>query len=352
METNEYDIFISYSRKDFQMAKKMKKDIEKNTGAVCWMDMEGIESGAQFEDIIVTAIDKSEMVLFLLSENSMQSKWVKDEIRYAYETGKKVVPANIDGCTPTGWFLFKFGGRDVIDCSNEIQRNKMMENIRLWFSKGNEAPTTPQNTQTTPPSIEPTTPSLWEKILKNPNAKKGGMVVAVLAVCIGVGAMLMPSGNDTNNVPSEIEGQEVVDTPIVTPNIDEEVKDEQPNESTEKDDAAENTDEGQKVNDNTENQVVSNTTQSTKAEINPIPKPQPKPHPVTPKVTTGTVTLSKIPATYKGQLEDGKPKGEGVITFTDDYTYNDKEYFAGQTLSGAALDNGKFQSGTTNLPIR
>lgn len=352
METNEYDIFISYSRKDFQMAKKMKKDIEKNTGAVCWMDMEGIESGAQFEDIIVTAIDKSEMVLFLLSENSMQSKWVKDEIRYAYETEKKVVPANIDGCTPTGWFLFKFGGRDVIDCSNEIQRNKMMENIKLWFPKADNTPTTPKTTPTPPTSTEPTSPSLWEKIQQNPNAKKGGMVAAALAVCIGVGAMLMPSGNDTNNVPSEVESLEVVDTPIVTPDTDEDVKDEPSTEINEKDDVAENTDEGQKVNDNTDNQAATNTPQPTNVEVKPISKPQPKPHPVTPKVTTGTVTLSKIPATYKGLLEDGKPKGEGVITFTDDCTYNDKEYFAGQTFSGSALSNGKFQSGTTVLPIK
>lgn len=315
------------------MAKKMKTDIEKNTGAVCWMDMEGIESGAQFEDIIVTAIDKSEMVLFLLSENSMQSKWVKDEIRYAYETEKKVVPANIDGCTPTGWFLFKFGGRDVIDCSNEIQRNKMMENIKLWFPKADNTTTTPKTTPTPPTSTEPTSPSLWEKIQQNPNAKKGGMVAAALAVCIGVGAMLMPSGNDTNNVPSEVESQEVVDTPIVTPDTDEDVKDEPSTETNEKDDVAENTDEGKKVNDNTD-------------------KPIPKPQPVVPKETTGTVTLSRIPAIYKGQLIDGKPKGNGEITFTDDYTYYDKEYFAGQTLSGIAFDNGKFQSGTTYLPIR
>lgn len=117
---------------DLSKAVAIKQEIEDTVGCSCWMDMDGIESGSQFEDIIVSAIDNAQVVLFLLSENSMSSRWTKDEVRYAYETQKKIVPANIDGSTLKGWFLFKFSGRDVIDYSNRSQRKKMMSDLYVW----------------------------------------------------------------------------------------------------------------------------------------------------------------------------------------------------------------------------
>lgn len=122
-------IFISYCRKDLAKAKQIKKEIERATSTRCWMDLEGIESGSQFEDVIISAIDNAKVVLFLLSENSMESEYSQKEIRYAYKKRKKVVPVNIDGCTPNGWFLFTFSGTDIIDYSEQDQRNKLMEDL-------------------------------------------------------------------------------------------------------------------------------------------------------------------------------------------------------------------------------
>lgn len=127
------EIFISYCRKDIQKAKIIKEEIERSTSARCWMDLDGIESGSQFEDVIISAIDNARVVIFLLSDNSMQSKWTKDEVRYAYETRKKIIPVNIDNCTPSGWFLFKFSGYDVIDISDSFQKKKLYENLAEWI---------------------------------------------------------------------------------------------------------------------------------------------------------------------------------------------------------------------------
>ena len=144
----EQKVFISYCRKDLHLARRIKAEIEKSTSISCWMDMEGIESGSQFEDVIISAIDKASIVIFLLSENSMKSRWTKDEVRYAFETGKKVVPVNIDNCTPQGWFLFRFSGRDVISYSNREQKEKLMENLTLWCN--GEAPYKPAETEERP----------------------------------------------------------------------------------------------------------------------------------------------------------------------------------------------------------
>lgn len=125
-----YDIFISYSRKDLNSVKQIKSGIEFETGAKCWMDMESIESGALFEDVIVAAIDSVQIVVVLLSKNSMESSRVKEEVRYAYDTQKTVIPINIDDSTLTGWFLYKFSGRDIINYNVTEQKSKMFNNLR------------------------------------------------------------------------------------------------------------------------------------------------------------------------------------------------------------------------------
>ena len=46
------EIFISYSRKDMRSVSEIRKNIETLTGADCWMDLEGVESGSpQFDEV-------------------------------------------------------------------------------------------------------------------------------------------------------------------------------------------------------------------------------------------------------------------------------------------------------------
>ena len=51
-----YDVFISYSRKDLELVKEFKAEIGRQVGIDCWMDMDGVESGEQFEDVIINPI--------------------------------------------------------------------------------------------------------------------------------------------------------------------------------------------------------------------------------------------------------------------------------------------------------
>ncbi len=81
MET--YDFFISYSRANLDKVKEIVKVIETHTGATCWMDLDGIESGEQFESVIVSAIKRCQSFLFFRSEQSMNSDWALRELRFA-----------------------------------------------------------------------------------------------------------------------------------------------------------------------------------------------------------------------------------------------------------------------------
>ena len=130
----EYDIFISYSRLDIEKAQVIKKELEEKSKVTCWMDLDGIESASQFEDVIINAIDKSKAVIFFLSEHSMSSEFAKKEVRYANETNKKLIPVRIDDSNPKKWFLFNFSGVDVIDYSDVYQRKKLFRDLQSWFS--------------------------------------------------------------------------------------------------------------------------------------------------------------------------------------------------------------------------
>lgn len=131
-----YDLFISYSRKDFEEVSALIEKIKAALpGISYWFDIDGIESGDEFEDKIISAIDNSSYVLFALSENSIGSQWTKDEVMYAKNTDKKIIPVLLKGAQMKGWFLFKFGRVDCIDSTNQLQMDKLIHNLANWTDR-------------------------------------------------------------------------------------------------------------------------------------------------------------------------------------------------------------------------
>lgn len=126
-------IFISYSRHDKEIVFPFVKRIEQELSTTCWIDYEGIESGSQFEEVIVEAIESSKVVLFMLSDNSINSKWTKREVIYAEDEGKKIVPISIDGKGLRKWLKFHFGNVDYIDINEDEQFKKLLNNLATWI---------------------------------------------------------------------------------------------------------------------------------------------------------------------------------------------------------------------------
>ncbi len=139
MSQKKFDAFISYSRRNFN---EVKAFIDRITDAVpgfrYWFDLDGIESGDEFVDKIVVAIDSSECLLFMVSDDSLKSAYAKDEVMYAHNTGKRVIPVLLDNAKLSGWFLFKFGKVDTIDSNDSRQVNKLIGNIISWRGSGYE----------------------------------------------------------------------------------------------------------------------------------------------------------------------------------------------------------------------
>lgn len=89
------DIFISYSRKDAEIVKAIYEWLDK-AGYKCWLDVDGMFSGVSYKKVIVDAIKRSKVLLFMSSENSNKSRNVVSEVSVAVEYGKKIIPVRLD----------------------------------------------------------------------------------------------------------------------------------------------------------------------------------------------------------------------------------------------------------------
>ncbi|MGB2606434.1 MAG: toll/interleukin-1 receptor domain-containing protein [Candidatus Sulfotelmatobacter sp.] len=77
-----FSCFISYSTKDQEFADRLYADLQ-NKGVRCWFAPHDIRAGKKIHEQIDLAIRTHEKLLLILSPNSMNSEWVKTEIRKA-----------------------------------------------------------------------------------------------------------------------------------------------------------------------------------------------------------------------------------------------------------------------------
>lgn len=94
-EASDFSVFISYSRKDAEMARGICTVLN-DIGVPYWIDVDGVYSGANFKEVIVRAIAKAEIVIFLSSHNSNASSNVAKEIGIADKYNKVIIPVRID----------------------------------------------------------------------------------------------------------------------------------------------------------------------------------------------------------------------------------------------------------------
>jgi hypothetical protein len=77
-------LFISYSSKDEMLARRLHADLQAN-GVRCWFAPEDLKIGSKFRQRIDEAIHLQDNLLLLLSEHSIASAWVENEVESALE---------------------------------------------------------------------------------------------------------------------------------------------------------------------------------------------------------------------------------------------------------------------------
>lgn len=125
-------IFISYSRKDYDVVITLRNEIYRRTGVLPWMDVSGIETGTQFADVIATAIDECDLLVFAISPNSVVSHWTTKEVLYAQEQRKKIYPVVINDVRLPRKLALLFADVDRVDIQNPVQCEKFFSDLIVY----------------------------------------------------------------------------------------------------------------------------------------------------------------------------------------------------------------------------
>lgn len=87
----EIKYFFSYARRDSEFVLKLAKEL-REAGAILWLDQLDILGGQRWDRAIEEALGACQGMIVVLSPESLASNNVMDEVSYALEAGKLVVP--------------------------------------------------------------------------------------------------------------------------------------------------------------------------------------------------------------------------------------------------------------------
>src|SRR5262249_21102960 len=121
-----YSCFISYGTKDQAFADRLHADLLRKD-VRCWLASEDLKIGDQFQLKINDAIRQHDKLVLVLSESSIESSWVEDEVKKALkreeaEGSTVLFPDRIDDAvmeTPEPW-------------AAQIRKHRQMGDFRKW----------------------------------------------------------------------------------------------------------------------------------------------------------------------------------------------------------------------------
>jgi len=79
-----YSCFISYSSQDDDFARRLHADLQQS-GVRCWFAPEDLKIGDKFRMRIDESIRVYDKVMVILTEHSLASTWVEEEVEAAFE---------------------------------------------------------------------------------------------------------------------------------------------------------------------------------------------------------------------------------------------------------------------------
>jgi hypothetical protein len=108
--------FVSYSRDDSDFARQLARDL-KAAGARVWLDQLDIPAGHAWDNAVEEALERSPRMLLILSPSSAKSNNVRNEISFALDNRKIIVPVLYRDCAVP----LQLRRIQYIDCRTDYQ---------------------------------------------------------------------------------------------------------------------------------------------------------------------------------------------------------------------------------------
>lgn len=121
--------FFSYSREDSEFALRLAADL-RAAGASVWIDQLDIGPGQLWDRAVQNALESCPSVLIILSPASVNSDNVMDEINFALDQKKTLIPVLYRDCDVP----FRLRRFQHLDFRTEYE--KMLQELRSWLHLG------------------------------------------------------------------------------------------------------------------------------------------------------------------------------------------------------------------------
>ena len=139
-----YDVFISYSSKDKNIADAITHGLEER-GLRCWIAPRDIKPGKEYAAEIVNAIKNSKIMVLVFSNNSNNSVHVLREVERAVSNGIPIIPFRIEDIFPNESMQYYISAAHWLDAFNletEEQIEKLYDSIIALLKNSNAVPKT------------------------------------------------------------------------------------------------------------------------------------------------------------------------------------------------------------------
>ncbi|MBN8633892.1 MAG: toll/interleukin-1 receptor domain-containing protein [Anaerolineae bacterium] len=199
-------IFISYSRKDEAFARRLTTSLCL-LGAEVWIDLEDIPLGVKWSTAIQDGLNESEVMIIILSPDSMASSNVEDEWQYFLDQKKPVIPVLLRPCS----IHFQLNRLQRVHFHERDYDSAFEELHTELQERGFTFEHTPEYARTHP-ATQPTLPLRHPPPPRRTRLAVGGAVVlialvAALVLMLMNGQTTLSTANATNTRIAEIVAQ-------------------------------------------------------------------------------------------------------------------------------------------------
>jgi uncharacterized RDD family membrane protein YckC len=134
-----HDVFISYAYEDKLIADAICAKLEQNQ-VRCWIAPRDIAPGEKLAGAIVSAIDRSNLIVVVFSRRADESNIVRNEIERAFTHEKIIIPFRIEDVQPSDELQYFIGSRHWLDAITpplEEHLNRLLDSVsRIIREKG------------------------------------------------------------------------------------------------------------------------------------------------------------------------------------------------------------------------
>ena len=138
-EEMNHKVFISYARKDGDRVALIRNILDENS-IPYWIDETGIFSGEDYKEVIVDAIDATEVVIFVSSAASNASINVIRELGYAAKQRKTIIPILLDDTQYAKSIRMDITNADQLEFNDpDLIKNKLAASINMFLERKRNA---------------------------------------------------------------------------------------------------------------------------------------------------------------------------------------------------------------------